>query len=205
MNMAVPRPGLWSTLVALILTFFLTTPVHVSASASDEPPPENASLRLYGTGWQCNRGFKESDGACKALEVPVHAYVTDTTYGQGWSCRRGYQQKDQACVAIALPANAYLRANRGDSWKCERGYRNGNGGCVFIKLPANGYLIEATYSKGWECERGYLATKMLVLPLMCRRTDISRTAKRVPAGRASGDFASTVTSASRSRCLRMAI
>ncbi|MEL7081125.1 MAG: hypothetical protein AAGK82_06910, partial [Pseudomonadota bacterium] len=53
-------------------------------------PPEDAQKRSYGSGWNCNLGFRVVDGNCVPLDVPENAFATGRSYGTGWACRRGF-------------------------------------------------------------------------------------------------------------------
>jgi hypothetical protein len=75
------------------------------------PLPENTHAETYGTGWECNRGFSETDGACAAIQVPANAYPTSLSYGRGWDCKRGYREIHNTCNAVEIPASAYLNAS----------------------------------------------------------------------------------------------
>jgi hypothetical protein len=35
--------------------------------------PENASPNHYGSGWECDRGYREADGICNVVKVPANA------------------------------------------------------------------------------------------------------------------------------------
>jgi hypothetical protein len=118
--------------------------------------PANAHAQRYGSGWECNPGYRKAKEACAAVWVPANAYPTETSYGTGWECSRGYQEVDKACISIKVPPNAYLDAS-GDRWKCDRGYRPIDKTCVAITVPANGYLTESSYGSDWQCDRGHRA------------------------------------------------
>lgn len=38
--------------------------------------PEHASAKKYGSGWECDRGYREVKEACIAVKVPTNAYPT---------------------------------------------------------------------------------------------------------------------------------
>ena len=40
--------------------------------------PENARAQSYGSGWACNRGYREDKGRCVAIRLPANAYATET-------------------------------------------------------------------------------------------------------------------------------
>lgn len=141
----------------LILLVILTAvPVRAFAKDGTVEIPEHASAKKYGSGWECDRGYREINGACAAVKVPANAYPTNVPYGRGWECVRGYRKVDETCAAIKVPPNAYLNSS-GDRWKCDRGYRKVDDACIAVKVPANGYFVDSSYEVGWKCERGYRA------------------------------------------------
>lgn len=120
------------------------------------PMPANAFLRSYGYDWQCERGYRRDRGACLAIVLPEHAYLTEDSSESGWTCDRGYLAVSGACMPIAVPANAYLtNANYGAAWACERGFVKIDDRCDAVIVPANAYLDPASYGPGWSCDRGY--------------------------------------------------
>ena len=68
--------------------------------------PENARAKSYGSGWECNRGYRRADRACAAIIVPSNAYLGPS--GDRWECDRGYSKIDEACVAVKVPPHGYL-------------------------------------------------------------------------------------------------
>ena len=151
-----PQPAPARRMSRLILIALLAAsggPVLAQVRSADLP--ENASADRYGGRWACDQGYRESDGACIAVEVPTNAYPTDSSYGSGWRCSWGYRQRGESCLAVKPPANAHLRAGQGDSWQCDRGFREKGDTCVVIELPPNAYLSNAPIAPGWNCEFGY--------------------------------------------------
>jgi hypothetical protein len=136
----------------------LLAPVDAIGEGSTVILPENASASHYADRWVCNRGYRETDGACAAVELPLNAYLTGSALGRGWECRRGYVDRDAACVLVYLPKNAYLISQRGDVWKCARGFSTVDDACVAIRVPENAFLTASTHGTGWECDRGYRST-----------------------------------------------
>jgi hypothetical protein len=118
--------------------------------------PENAKAKVYGSGWECDRGYRVDKGRCTPIRVPVNAYSTKSSFGPIWKCKRGYVRQRDTCVAIEVPAHGYLSSD-GDGWRCNRGFVKGKTACTPIQVPANAFLSTDTYGRGWECERGYLA------------------------------------------------
>jgi len=112
--------------------------------------PPNAKVDVYGTGWECERGFRRSGNEC--LEVKVPANATLDIYGHDWECERGFKRSRNECVAVRVPDNAKIDVY-GHDWECERGYRRVGNECPPVKIPANAKLD--VYGHDWECERGY--------------------------------------------------
>ena len=137
----------------ILLALLAAVPGLLFAQAGSVEIPENARAKTYGDVWECDRGYREVEKACVAIEVPANAYPTSTSYGSGWECVWGYREVDETCVAIDVPPHAYLDAS-GDRWKCSRGYQMADGACVVVKVPPNGYLAESSYGPGGECDRG---------------------------------------------------
>jgi len=145
-------------LALLFLSLWLSAANPVFAKAAPKDIPDNASSRNYGNGWSCNKGYRESKGACTALTIPANAYPTNKTYGQGWECKRGFKQINNTCKQIMVPTNGYLDYS-GIRVKCNRGYILDNNTCKVIKVPENGYLELSSYGPGWTCDRGYRVDK----------------------------------------------
>jgi hypothetical protein len=146
------RDGFVCALVALALSVSVSG--VVLAQDGSAVMPENAHRSEYGTGWECDRSYREADGRCLVVSVPANAYPTHASYGLGWKCNRGYREEGAGCAAIKVPAHGYLADSvYGSGWACERGYRVEGEACIGIKVPAHGYLMDASYGSGWACER----------------------------------------------------
>ena len=143
-------------LCALAFLTVQTVPGVVAAESVSAAIPDNARAKNYGSGWECNEGYREKDGLCAVIEVPANAYPTKSSNGKGWKCSWGHREEDNACIAIEVPANAYLDGS-GDIWTCDRGFRKVADACVAIQVPANGYLVDSSYGTGWACNRGFRA------------------------------------------------
>ena len=78
-------------------------PTSVFAQSDAARAPDNASARKYGSGWSCDRGYREVSGACARVELPANAHLA--TNGHGWECERGYQAGVDRCIPIVLPSN----------------------------------------------------------------------------------------------------
>lgn len=159
-----PHKNWQSTYSLIIFSLLVTSPGFVCAKNDAIDVPVNATAKSYGTGWSCNKGYREKNNACEAIIIPDNAYSTNKTYGIGWECNRGYRKIDDACVVIKIPVNGYLDFD-GKKVKCNRGYLMVDKFCKVINVPANGYLTKSSYGPGWECERGYQANKNACIPV----------------------------------------
>ena len=91
-------------LIALVLT-----PSLAFGQGTSRNIPENSHPKKYGSGWECDQGYRKIDQTCEALNIPANAYPSDSSYGRrGWECERGYKRLDETCAAINLPPDAYL-------------------------------------------------------------------------------------------------
>jgi len=82
--------------------------------------PLNAEMTRHGSGWKCDRGYREVNAACAAVEVPPNAYLADSSYGRGWECDRGHRQVNEGCTLVEVPPNGFLSFS-GRDWECDRG------------------------------------------------------------------------------------
>ena len=116
-----------------------------------EAIPRNAHARPYGSGWQCDYGFREASAGCLVIEAPANAYISDLSIRTGWECERGYREFDGGCLKIVVPANSHAidssYGRRG--WDCDRGYQADGEICSAIGVPKNGYLADSAYGRGW--------------------------------------------------------
>ena len=72
-----------STYLLIIFSLFAVTPGYVNAKNDVVDLPENATAKSYGTGWNCNVGYRKKNNACDAVIIPSNAYPTNKTYGTG--------------------------------------------------------------------------------------------------------------------------
>lgn len=137
-------------LLALLVTVLAAPSL---AQDGTGPAPENAQDRRYGSGWDCDPGFRIAGGVCVALAIPENAYPTGRSHGTGWACRHGYLEvRGAACEAVAIPANAFLDAS-GLGWDCARGFEARQATCIAIELPENAHLDRS--GNRWQCNRGF--------------------------------------------------
>jgi hypothetical protein len=123
----------------VLLALLVTTSGVALAQDGTVEIPENAHAKSYGSGWECDQGYRDFNDACKAVQVPASAYSSSasSSYGRGWECDHGYRAVDEACVAVKVPANGYLTADSafGPGWQCDRAYRAVDKACVAVKVP----------------------------------------------------------------------
>ncbi len=98
------RPRAISIYSLILWALLAAAPGVVFAQAVSVGMPENAHARSYGTGWECDPGYREAKGACAAVKVPANAYSTSWSYGRGWVCDHGYREVDGTCGAVNVPS-----------------------------------------------------------------------------------------------------
>ena len=105
-------------LLELVLVFLLVLAAALpgTAQATSSQLPANASLKVFGSGWECIRDYHRDDGSCKAVTLPANAYLTGSRYGTGWACRYSFKHNQGACNPVALPANAHISPVSGIPW-----------------------------------------------------------------------------------------
>jgi len=105
-------------------TAFLFTPsIAVAASTaapSDTKLPPHAVWQSWGSGWECQRGYRKEGERCVEVDVPPHAFLD--YFGHAWRCHRGYQQEGDGCVPVRVPEHAHL-SYAGRDWSCNDGYQ----------------------------------------------------------------------------------
>ena len=125
-------------------------PAVASAQADVAEVPENAHVKRYGVGWECDWGYRTAAQSCEAITVPAHAHLD--AFGGRWECDRGYRKVNEACASVEVPPHAFLNSS-GHGWQCDRGYRRVAERCAEVVVPPHAFLN----SRGdrWECERGF--------------------------------------------------
>ena len=149
--------NLSNTVGSFFVLMLLAVPGFAQSTAA--AIPENASAKRYGTGWECDLGFRQSEENCAAIIVPENAYSTNRSYGLGWECFHGFRIKDEVeCSLVDVPEGGYLDPS-GERWRCLRGYVKIDDTCQEIILPANSYLADSSFSETatWTCNRGFEA------------------------------------------------
>lgn len=149
----------------LILLILAVSPIAAHAQSSRAEMPVNASPNTYGSGWECDSGFRNNGGqTCEPITIPENAYLSGSTFGRGWVCARGFRERGQTCERIQVPENAYLGAS-GVDWNCERGFRKTRNECIEVVVPANAFLDETEFRTGWKCLRGYRESRNQCVPI----------------------------------------
>ena len=134
-------------------------PAVASAQADVAEVPENAHVKRYGVGWECDWGYRTAAQSCEAITVPAHAHLD--AFGGRWECDRGYRKVNEACASVEVPPHAFLNS-RGDRWECERGFRRNGQSCVEFAVPRNAHI---GYSENeWTCNPGYRQRGATCLP-----------------------------------------
>jgi hypothetical protein len=82
------RPHAMSIHPLIFLALLVAVPGHVFAQGGSVEMPENARAKSYGGGWECDRGYREDNGACAAIKVPANAYLNSS--GDRWTCDRAH-------------------------------------------------------------------------------------------------------------------
>src|SRR3972149_10665415 len=63
-----------------------------------ESIPENAHPNIYGTGWECDKGYYRSGQRCEKVIVPENAHIN--FYGNDWECNKGFKKLNNACIPM---------------------------------------------------------------------------------------------------------
>ena len=82
-----PQILLISLLITLNLSFAYDTSPDI---------PENAHPKKYGSGWECERGFRAVGESCEAVAVPDNAHLDYS--GNRWECNPPYVEHLDECI-----------------------------------------------------------------------------------------------------------
>ena len=120
--------------------------------SASQPMPTNAHKAQYGSGWECNRGFRQVGIECQKVVIPANAGLD--ILGHDWECNRGFQRTTgNECQRVVVPKNAGLDV-LGHDWECIRGYqRVGGNECQKVVVPPNGVLDVLGHD--WTCKKGF--------------------------------------------------
>ena len=86
----------------MITSIFLLTLSNPSF-AQQISVPENGKINVYGSGWDCQRGFKKSGDTCVKVDVPLNGKIN--VYGNGWDCQRGFKKIGSLCKKVVTTEN----------------------------------------------------------------------------------------------------
>jgi len=144
----------------MLLALCIALPQAAFSQGTATPAPQNSHPKGYGTGWECDYGYREAAGSCVAIVIPSNGHSTDSAFGPGWDCDRGYRSVSGNCIAVKVPANAHLTDTSygRNGWECDRSYQEQRGACVAVVVPRNAYPVDSSFGRGWECSRGFRAT-----------------------------------------------
>src|SRR6185312_16656868 len=92
-----PQRHLLLVRLSLAASLFAAS-TSVSSQTAAPVPPVNAHASLFGSGWECSRGFQRAAEACVAIKVQENEYL-DYSGGE-MECNRGYIKVDQGCKAV---------------------------------------------------------------------------------------------------------
>ena len=90
------RPHTISIHLLILWALVATAPGIAFAQVGSAGLPENAHAGSYGSGWECDRGYRAVDEACRALKLPENAHLDYS--GNGWDCNRPYREQQDRCV-----------------------------------------------------------------------------------------------------------
>jgi len=130
--------------------FFILAFLLLSNPAFTQSQPQNSHKNPYGSGWECNRGFKQVGNECQKVQIPLNAVLD--ILGHDWECSRGFKNVGNQCVKVILPKNAGLDI-LGHDWECIRGFQQVGNECQKVLVPANAALDILGHD--WECKRGF--------------------------------------------------
>jgi len=77
-----------------IIFLFLLLP---SLSYAGDIPP-NSHPNVFGTGWECDRGYFRSGQKCEKVILPENAHIN--VYGNGWECNQGFKKSNNLCIPM---------------------------------------------------------------------------------------------------------
>ena len=83
---------------ALLLLLGLASVTDLGAAQGGTTAlPANASPESYGSGWECDRGFRKAEARCLAVAVPENAHLDFS--GHDWVCNEPGIKRGLACTS----------------------------------------------------------------------------------------------------------
>lgn len=136
--------------MARVVIIFVFITLFLPGQPYAENMPSHAHKNIFGTGWECDRGYYRNGNKCERVVIPENAHLN--IFGNGWECNRGYYRSGNSCEKVVLPANAHINLY-GNGWECDRGYYRSGQQCKKVIVPEHAHIN--IYGNGWECDRGY--------------------------------------------------
>jgi hypothetical protein len=81
----------------VLLLLLSVVPGVAAAEATLAKAPANAHAKKFGSGWDCDRGFRSTVDSCEALELPANAHIGYS--GNDWTCDPGYRRQGDGCTS----------------------------------------------------------------------------------------------------------
>ena len=73
--MKVASPGFFWFDFVLVFLLLIAATMSGTAQGANKALPANASTRVYGNGWECDRGYRRVEANCVDVEVPADAHL----------------------------------------------------------------------------------------------------------------------------------
>ena len=81
-----------------LLVLLAAAPGHAFSQGHSVGIPEHASAKRFGSGWECDRGYRAAREACVALEIPENAHLDYS--GNDWECNEPYRKRQDRCARM---------------------------------------------------------------------------------------------------------
>ena len=100
----------WSLIVLL---FVAIGPGVTSAQSEPVNAPPNSHATRYGRGWQCDRGYREDEHSCVAVDVPLNALLDSRgrevgRQATGVSIPAYFKQYNPQTITLPRTSGGYL-------------------------------------------------------------------------------------------------
>jgi len=150
--------------------------------------PENAHPNIFGTGWECDKGYYRLGQRCEKVIIPKNAHLN--YFGNGWECDKGFKKLSNACVPMTKEEvqkqeefkkailnkikRRRLQGVSGDD--CETEYKTNAEVCVKItgvnldcnKSYLGNYYSDCDVTLSYDVETDYRGGSYLDVELECR-------------------------------------
>jgi hypothetical protein len=92
------RPFILPMYSLIFLMLLAAVPGHVLARDPSVAMPEHVGAKRYGTGGECDRGYRAAREDCVPVKIPENA---DLDYsGTDWECNEPYRKRQGKCARI---------------------------------------------------------------------------------------------------------